>query len=152
MCCSFLVYSRVIHMCVCVCVCVCVYLCCAQLLSHVQLFATPWTVDHQASLSMGILQAGILEWDATPSSRDLPTQGSNPTQAHCRWILCPRILELYMCVCIHILFQTLFNYRLLQAIEYSSLCYAVCPCLFYMQLCVFVNLKILIYSSPLSLW
>ena len=25
--------------------------------SHVQFFATPWTVAHQASLSMGILQA-----------------------------------------------------------------------------------------------
>ena len=32
--------------CVCVCVCVC------YLLSHVQLFATPWTVAHQAPLSM----------------------------------------------------------------------------------------------------
>ena len=26
---------------------------CAQLLSHVRLFATPWTVAHQAPLSMG---------------------------------------------------------------------------------------------------
>ena len=32
-------------------------------------FATPWTVACQASLSMGILQAGILEWVALPSSR-----------------------------------------------------------------------------------
>ena len=31
--------------------------------------ATPWTVAHQAPLSMGILQAGILEWVAMPSSR-----------------------------------------------------------------------------------
>ena len=31
------------------CVCVCV---CAQLLSYVQLFATPWAVAHQAPLSM----------------------------------------------------------------------------------------------------
>ena len=29
----------------------------------------PWTVAHQAPLSMGILQAGILEWVAMPSSR-----------------------------------------------------------------------------------
>ena len=42
---------------------------CAQSLSHVQLFATPWTVDLQASLSMGIPQARILEWVAMPSSR-----------------------------------------------------------------------------------
>ena len=27
--------------------------CCAQLLSHVRLFVTPWTVAHQATLFMG---------------------------------------------------------------------------------------------------
>ena len=40
-----------------------------QSLSHVRLFATPWTVACQAPLSMGILQARILEWVAMPSSR-----------------------------------------------------------------------------------
>ena len=35
---------------------------------HVQLFATPWTVAHQAPLFMGILQARILEWVAIPFS------------------------------------------------------------------------------------
>ena len=44
-------------------------LCCALSLSHVGLFETPWTVALQAPLSMGILQAKILEWVATPSSR-----------------------------------------------------------------------------------
>ena len=38
-------------------------------LSHVQLFATLWTVAHQASLSMGILQARILEWVTISISR-----------------------------------------------------------------------------------
>ena len=33
------------------------------------LFATLWTAAHQAPLSMGILQARILEWVAMPSSR-----------------------------------------------------------------------------------
>ena len=49
----------------------CLVLCavCAYLLSHVRLFATPWTVAHQAPLSMGILQARTLEWVAMPSSR-----------------------------------------------------------------------------------
>ena len=45
---------------------------CACMLSHfirVQLFVTLWTVAHQASLSMGILQAKILDWVAVPSSR-----------------------------------------------------------------------------------
>ena len=32
--------------------------------SHVQLLVTPWTVVHQDLLSMGILQAGILQWAA----------------------------------------------------------------------------------------
>ena len=45
---------------VCVCVCVCV-------LSYVQLFATPWTIAHQAPLH-GIFQARILEWVARGSS------------------------------------------------------------------------------------
>ena len=46
--------------------------------SHVQLFATPWTVAHQAPLSMGILQARILEWVAVPYSRVLPNPGTEP--------------------------------------------------------------------------
>ena len=47
----------------------------AQSLSCVQLFVTPWTEAHQALLSMGILQARILEWVAMPSSRE----SSQPT-------------------------------------------------------------------------
>ena len=43
-------------------------LCCASLLSHILLFETLWTVECQAPLSMGILQARILEWVAMPSS------------------------------------------------------------------------------------
>ena len=41
----------------------------AQSLSRVRLFVTPWTVAHQTPLSLGILQARILEWVAMPSSR-----------------------------------------------------------------------------------
>ena len=43
--------------------------CWAESLSPIRLFATPWTVAHQAPLSTGILQARILEWVALPSSR-----------------------------------------------------------------------------------
>ena len=42
---------------------------CASSLSRVWLFATPWTEACQAPLSMGILQARVLEWVAMPSSR-----------------------------------------------------------------------------------
>ena len=41
--------KNTLHMCVCACVCS---------LSHVQLFATPWTVAHQAPLSMGFPRQG----------------------------------------------------------------------------------------------
>lgn len=43
-------------------------MCCAQTLSRVQLFATPWTVAHQSSVH-GILSARILEWVGTSSFR-----------------------------------------------------------------------------------
>ena len=48
----------------------CLVCACAKSLSRVQLFATPWTVALQAPLSVGILQARILEWVASPFSRD----------------------------------------------------------------------------------
>ena len=38
------------------------------MLSRVWLFAIPRTIARQAPLSMGIFQAGILEWAAMPSS------------------------------------------------------------------------------------
>ena len=45
-------------------------------------FVTPWTVAHQAPLSMGILQARILEWIAMPSSRG-PSQHRDWTYVYC---------------------------------------------------------------------
>ena len=52
------------------------------MLSHfscVQLCATQWTIAHQVPLSMGILQARILEWIAMPSlPGDLPNPGIKP--------------------------------------------------------------------------
>ena len=42
----------------------CVHVCCAQLLSHVRLFVTPWTVALQR-----FFQARILEWVAISLSR-----------------------------------------------------------------------------------
>ena len=36
-----------------------IYTACCAVLSHVRLFAPPWTVAHQALLSMGILQARV---------------------------------------------------------------------------------------------
>ena len=56
-------------------------MCCA-VLSYVQLFGTPQTVAHQAPLSMGILQARILEFVAMPSSR-VSSQPRDPTRVSC---------------------------------------------------------------------
>ena len=39
---------------------------------------TPWTVAHQAPLSMGILQGRILEWVACTPPGDLPNPGIEP--------------------------------------------------------------------------
>ena len=39
------------------------------LVTQLCLTVTPWTVSHQAPLSLGILQSRILEWVATPFSR-----------------------------------------------------------------------------------
>ena len=52
--------------------------CCSLSLSQVRLFGTLWTGAHQASLSMRILQARILEWVAMLSSRDLPSPRVKP--------------------------------------------------------------------------
>ena len=51
-------------------------------LSRVGLFVTPWTVARQALLSMGILQARILEWAAMHSSRG-SSQPRDGTQVSC---------------------------------------------------------------------
>ena len=48
-------------------------------------------------------------------------------------------------------FQILFPHRLLQNIEYNSLCYTVSLywlSILYILLCVFVNAKLLIYPFP----
>ena len=64
------------------------------------ILCNPANVARQAPLSMGILQARMLELIAIPFSRIFPTQGSNPGLLHCRRILyqlshqgSPRILE-----------------------------------------------------------
>ena len=51
---------------------------CFQLLNQVQVFVTLWTVAHQASLSVGILQARILEWVEISFSRASSRPGIKP--------------------------------------------------------------------------
>ena len=68
-------------------------LCCAQLLSHVQLFVTPWTVACQAPLSIGLYSP----WNSPGQNTGVgslsllqgifPTQGLNQGVSHCRQTL-----------------------------------------------------------------
>ena len=56
-----------------------VYACvCVKLLSRVRLFATPWTVAHQAPLSMGFSRQEYWSRLPFPSPGDLPNLGIEP--------------------------------------------------------------------------
>ena len=59
----------------------------AQSLSCVWLFAMPWTVAHQAPLSMGIFQARYWSGQPIPSPGDLPDPGTYQGLLNCRRIL-----------------------------------------------------------------
>ena len=55
-----------------------IYDLCVNVLSHVQLFATPWTVAHQASLSMGFPRQEYCRRLPFPTA-DLPDAGIKPS-------------------------------------------------------------------------
>ena len=58
-------------------------------LSRVRLFATPWTVAHQAPPSMGFSRQEYWSGLPFPSPGDLPNPGIKPRSPHCRQILLP---------------------------------------------------------------
>ena len=51
---------------------------CTHLLSYVQLFVTPWPVEHQAPLSVGCSRQGYWNGLPFPSPGDLPDPGIAP--------------------------------------------------------------------------
>ena len=64
-----------------------------------------------------------------------------------------KVIQLYIHV--YILFRTLFHYRLLQDIEYSSLCCKVGPCglsIFYVVTVYIVMPSSYFILSPFPLW
>ena len=71
-------------------------------------------------------------------------------EVNLKTVLVSSILKQPLNICIYILFQILFHYRLLQDIEYSSLCYMGGPCCFLVLyvVVVYVNLKLLTYLFP----
>ena len=60
------------------CVCVCVHVC-VRLLSHVQLYVTPWTVALQAPLPMEFSRQEYWSGLSFPNLGDLPDPGIKPT-------------------------------------------------------------------------
>ena len=60
--------------------------------SHVQLFATLWTVAHEAPLSLGFSKQEYWSGLPCPPPRDLPdpeTELMSPALLHCGWIHYP---------------------------------------------------------------
>ena len=51
---------------------------CTESLSCVRVFATQWTLAHQAPLSMGVSRQEYWSGLPFPSSEDLPKQGLKP--------------------------------------------------------------------------
>ena len=51
---------------------------CAQSINHVQLFAIPWTIAHQAVLSMGFSRQEYYSGLPCPPPGDLPNPGIKP--------------------------------------------------------------------------
>ena len=47
--------------------------------SHVRLCATPWTVAHQAPLSLGVSRQEYWSWPPCPAPGDIPDPGIEPT-------------------------------------------------------------------------
>ena len=58
---------------------VCLHVLKAKSLNCVQFFATPWTVAHQAPLSLGFSRQEYWSWLSFPSPGDLPNPGIERT-------------------------------------------------------------------------
>ena len=78
-----------------------------QSLNHIRSFGTPWTIAHQASLSMEFSWQEYWNGLSFPSLGDLLTQGSNSGLLHFKQIFYHQshqgsLSYVYMCVCVQI--------------------------------------------------
>ena len=72
----YVLYLKIYRcVCMCVCVCACTH---AYVVSRVQLFATPWIINHQASLSMGFYEQEYSVGCHILLQGIFPIQGSDP--------------------------------------------------------------------------
>ena len=92
------------------CVCVCML----SHFSHVQLFATPWSVAHQAPLSLGFFRQEYWSRFLCPPPRDLPNPGielaSSVLQEPLRSHLCIYI-DIHIYTYIYIYIHNLWRYQ-----------------------------------------
>jgi len=66
-----------------------IWLVCTCVLSHVRLFATPWTIAYQAPLSLGFSRQEYWSGLSFPSPGDVPDPGIELSGISCigRWVL-----------------------------------------------------------------
>ena len=84
------------------CVCVCML----SHFSHVQLFATPWSVAHQAPLSLGFFRQEYWSRFLCPPPRDLPNPGIGAPQKPSMYIH-RYTLYIYIYIYIYISLQSM---------------------------------------------
>ena len=142
--CSFFLKKKKVIWTFCCCKChsVCV---CAQLFSHVQLFAAPWTVACQGPLSMEFSRQEYWSGLPFPPPRNLPEPGmklsslaspaltgkfftTGPPGKPCANVIETNSFSFFFFTHIYISKIILFHYGLSQDIQYSSLCYTLGPC------------------------
>ena len=89
-------------------------------LSRVQLFATPWTVAHQAPLSMEFSRAEYWSGLPFPSPGDLPNPGikpKSPTLLMDSFTVWAQKINIYMYVCVHIYTSFANKHSIIQPFE-----------------------------------
>ena len=119
-------YTQVCIQCVCVCVRE------RESPSRVRLFTTPWTIAHQALLSLGFSRQEYWSGLLFPSPGDLPDPEIEPRFDHYKQILCKQILyrlsHVSFCICIHNFFLYIYMFvylRILEQCEYVKIIFNV---------------------------
>ena len=113
------------------------------MLSHVQLFTTPWTTQSMEYSRLEYKNTRVGSYSLLQGI--FPTRGLNPGLPHCRQILYQLShqgsiytyththtpIHIYFYIYTHIymyFFLIFFHFDLSQDVEYSSLCFTVGPC------------------------
>ena len=104
-------------------VCVCMCMCCLVAESCLTLFVTPWTVAHQAPLSMEFSRQEYWSGLPFPSPRILLTQGWSPCLLHWQVDALPLSHQGSPCMCLHVCFF-FFSWSLFSYFYFLLPCYS----------------------------